>query len=317
MENKKEPSISVIVPVFNTARFLEECIVSIINQSFDDLQIILVDDGSTDGSGQICDRFAEKDERITVIHQSNAGVSAARNVGLREAKGKYIVFADCDDSLPQDAYENLIKEVKENYLSMGRIRLMSEDGTLQNSLSFGEKEISKDTFLKDLFLENKFPYLGYPTDKLFQMELIKKYGLSFDESIKLNEDRLFVLAYALHCKGVIFSEHIIYNYRQRESGVIQSTRRNATVTDSEMTVLDSFRKMRNICRDYSDELYYICSRKAFESALDLLNRVSKEDKNKRKLLRIFLLENSRICLSNPQYTIVDRIKIIGHTLLKK
>lgn len=317
MENKKEPSISVIVPVFNTARFLEECIVSIINQSFDDLQIILVDDGSTDGSGQICDRFAEKDERITVIHQSNAGVSAARNVGLREAKGKYIVFADCDDTLPQDAYENLIKEVKENYLSMGCVRLMSENGTLQNSLSFGEKEISIDTFLKDLFLEKKFPYLGYPTDKLFQMELIKKYGLSFDESIKLNEDRLFVLAYALHCKGVIFSEHIIYNYRQRESGVIQSTRRNATVTDSEMTVLDSFRKMRNICRDYSDELYYICSRKAFESALDLLNRVSKEDKNKRKLLRIFLLENSRICLSNPQYTMVDRIKIIGHTLLKK
>lgn len=317
MENKKEPSISVIVPVFNTERFLEECIVSIINQSFDDLQIILVDDGSTDGSGQICDRFAEKDERITVIHQSNAGVSAARNVGLREAKGKYIVFADCDDTLPQDAYENLIKEVKENYLSMGRIRLMSENGTLQNSLSFGEKEISIDTFLKDLFLEKKFPYLGYPTDKIFQMELIKKYGLSFDESIKLNEDRLFVLAYALHCKGIIFSEHIIYNYRQRESGVIQSTRRNATVTDSEMTVLDSFRKMRNICRDYSDELYYICSRKAFESALDLLNRVSKEDKNKRKLLRIFLLENSRICLSNPQYTMVDRIKIIGHTLLKK
>lgn len=317
MENKKEPSISVIVPVFNTARFLEECIVSIINQSFDDLQIILVDDGSTDGSGQICDRFAEKDERITVIHQSNAGVSAARNVGLREAKGKYIVFADCDDTLPQDAYENLIKEVKENYLSMGCVRLMSENGTLQNSLSFGEKEISIDTFLKDLFLEKKFPYLGYPVDKLFQTKLIKKYGLSFDESIKLNEDRLFVLAYALHCKGVIFSEHIIYNYRQRESGVIQSTRRNATVTDSEMTVLDSFRKMRNICRDYSDELYYICSRKAFESALDLLNRVSKEDKNKRKLLRIFLLENSRICLSNPQYTMVDRIKIIGHTLLKK
>lgn len=317
MENKKEPSISVIVPVFNTARFLEECIVSIINQSFDDLQIILVDDGSTDGSGQICDRFAEKDERITVIHQSNAGVSAARNAGLREAKGKYIVFADCDDTLPQDAYENLIKEVKENYLSMGCVRLMSENGTLQNSLSFGEKEISIDTFFKDLFLEKKFPYLGYPWDKLFQTKLIKKYGLSFDESIKLNEDRLFVLAYALHCKGVIFSEHIIYNYRQRESGVIQSTRRNATVTDSEMTVLDSFRKMRNICRDYSDELYYICSRKAFESALDLLNRVSKEDKNKRKLLRIFLLENSRICLSNPQYTMVDRIKIIGHTLLKK
>lgn len=128
---------------------------------------------------------------------------------------------------------------------------------------------------------------------------------------------MFVLTYLIHCKGAVFSEDIVYYYRQRSKGVIFSTRRNTTVTDGEMTVLRSFREMQKICRDYSDELYFICSRKAFESALDLLNRVSEKDKGKQKILKNFLLENSLICLANPQYKVFDRIKIIGHTILKK
>lgn len=89
------------------------------------------------------------------------------------------------------------------------------------------------------------------------------------------------------------------------------------MTNSEMTVLKSFQEMQKICRDYSDELYFICSRKAFESALDLLNRVSKDDREKQKVLKSFLRNNSRICLTNPQYNAFDRIKIITHTVLKR
>lgn len=317
MLDNKQPCISVIVPVFNVERFLDECITSIIQQTFQDLEIILVDDGSTDASGQVCEKFAEMDNRIVVIHQSNAGVSAARNAGLCAAKGKYIAFVDADDVLPKEAYQNLLDGKQEEALIMGAIQLMTEDGTLQNSFTFGEKETSQENFLKDLFLERKFPYLGYPVDKLYLRELIEKYKLHFDENIKLNEDRLFVLEYVLHCKKIAFVESVVYHYRQRATGVIRETRRNATVTDSEMTVLDSFEKMKRLCGSYSDELYFICSRKAFESALDLLNRVSRKDKEKIKKLTCFLKENSLVCLKDPRYKAIDKFKIIGHTILKR
>lgn len=317
MLDNKQPCISVIVAVFNVECFLNECINSIIQQTFQDLEIILVDDGSTDTSGQICEKFAEIDNRIVVIHQSNAGVSAARNAGLGAAKGKYVAFVDADDVLPKEAYQNLLADKQEDTLIMGAIQLMAEDGALQNSLAFGEKETSQEDFLKDLFLEKKFPYLGYPVDKLYLRELIEKYKLRFAEDVKLNEDRLFVLEYVLHCKKIVFAESVVYYYRQRATGVIRETRRNATVTDSEMTVLNSFERMKQVCQSYSDELYFICSRKAFESALDLLNRVSRKDTEKRKKLTRFLRENSFICLKNPRYKMIDKLKVIVHTILKR
>lgn len=130
---------------------------------------------------------------------------------------RYISFVDSDDVLPERAYEILLMNVKENYLSMGHVQLMTGDGILQDTIYFERKEISQDEFLRDLFLEKDFPYLGYPWDKLFCRCIIEKYHLRFDEKIKLNEDRLFVLSYMLHCRGVIFDENIIYYYRQRSN----------------------------------------------------------------------------------------------------
>ena len=317
MKHERNPIISVIVPVFNVECFLKECIESILKQNVEELQIILIDDGSTDSSGEICDWFADKDERIYVIHQENAGVSAARNSGLKVAQGKYIVFVDSDDVLPENAYTNLLKFSKNQFLVIGRIQLMSEEGKLRNARSFGVGNISQKEFMEELFEEKRFPYLGYPVDKLFLRKIIERYQLRFDETIKLNEDRLFVLNYLLHCENVQFCEEVVYYYRQRNTGVIAETRRNVTVTDGEMTVLVSFQKMKEICKEYSEKLYYICSRKAFESALDLLNRVGKEDKEKKIRLKQFLWENSVICIKNPDYRIKEKMKIIVHTVLKK
>lgn len=313
----KDPLISVIVPVYNAEHYLKECVASITNQTIFNLQIIIIDDGSTDGSGEICDKLAITDKRITVIHQMNSGVSAARNTGLRIARGKYIAFVDSDDILPEDSYANLLSSIKKEYLAMGRIQLMTEKDMLLDSSCFAENEVPREEFLKELFLENKLPYLGYVWDKLYYRSIIEKYQLCFDEKIKLNEDRLFVLTYLFHCKGVVFNESIVYCYRQQSKGVIFSTRKNDTVTDSEMTVIRSFEKMKKICKDYSEELYFICVRKAFECALDLLNRVSKKDVIKRKVLKKFLYKNSCICLKNPQYGIWTRLKIVGHTILEK
>lgn len=319
MKNSKQPLISVIVPVFNVAHFLEECISSIRNQTICDLQIILIDDGSTDSSGSICDQFAERDKRILVIHQTNAGVSAARNAGIRKAKGKYISFIDADDKLPKDAYKALLdKTLDYPALVMGRMQRISENGLLlEQSREFYTEEIKSSYFLKDLLEESKFTYLGFLWDKLFLHEVIEKNGLLFNEEIKLNEDRLFILQYMFYVKKVFLVNNVVYYYRQRSNGIISTTRRNNTVTDSEMTVVQSFIELQKACRDYSKDLYFICGKKAFESALDLLNRVSKKDSEKRKILKKFLIDNSCICLANPKYGVFDKLKIIGHTILKK
>lgn len=318
MEKQVIPLITVIVPVYNVERFLSQSIKSILKQSVTDLQIILVDDGSTDSSGKICDTFAAQDNRILVIHQKNAGVSAARNAGLKEAKGKFIVFADSDDIIPGNAYETLLDQSEGCQMVIGQVRLMSESGDLLDLTGqFGCSQIDCDAFLTDLFEERRFPYLGYPHDKLYVRELIEQNHLRFDETIKLNEDRLFVLQYLLHCKTIHCVDQVVYFYRQRSSGVIAETRRNLTVTDSEMTVIESFRQMQSICADVSDSLYYICCRKSFESALDLLNRVSKQEKKKVQVINYFLKENAHICLKNPQYGWKEKCKIIAHTMLKR
>ena len=100
--------ISVIIPVYNVENYLRECIESVLNQTFRDFEVILVDDGSTDSSGDICDEYVEKDERVTVIHQKNGGLSVARNTGLSEANGKYVYFLDSDDYISENALATLL-----------------------------------------------------------------------------------------------------------------------------------------------------------------------------------------------------------------
>ncbi len=317
MEKWKQARISVIVPVYNVARFLPACLDSLLGQSHRNLQIILVDDGSADGSGELCDGYGAQDDRVLVIHQENAGVSAARNAGLDRADGEFIAFLDSDDVLPGDAYETLLA-AWDGDLVMGRVRLMDEDGTPgEVSKPFGVESLTREEFLEDLFAECRYGYLGFVWDKLYCRSLIEEGKLRFDPAIRLNEDRLFVLQYGLVCRKIAVTERIVYGYRQRSAGVITATRRNRTVTDSEMTVLKSFAEMKHVCVRHSDGLYYLCCRKAMESALDLLNRVSREDREKRKQLRRFLWENGLACLHDLRCTPLQRLKLLGHMILEK
>lgn len=314
----KDTCISVIVPVYNTEKYLDACITSIASQSYPNLQIILVDDGSSDRSGEICDTWAEKDSRILVIHQKNAGVSAARNAGLERAEGERISFVDSDDVLLPDAYEQLLKSRGNKDLVMGRMILMEEDGMLiPGEQIMPPKDFSLEEFIEELFGEKKCCYLGYLCDKLLKREIIQKNNILFDPAIKLNEDRLFLLEYLLHCSSVSFCDAVVYYYRQRSAGVITSTRRNRTVTDSEMTVVASFRRMAELAKSYSEDLYYIIARKSFESALDLRSRVAQDDKKKIKQIKAFMWKNARICVKTPTMGMSDKLKIIGHCILQR
>lgn len=310
--------ISVIVPIYNTEKYLDACFASITNQTYKNLQIVLVDDGSPDRSSEICDSWAKKDNRIQVIHQENAGVSAARNAGLQIASGELISFVDSDDVLPPDAYEQLLGSWNQKDLVMGRMELMQEDGTpMPYNHPLPPSGFSLNNFIKELFEEKQCCYLGYLWDKLLKRNIIQDNHIRFDPAIKLNEDRLFLLEYLLQCSSISFCHALVYFYRQRSAGVIASTRRNQTVTDNEMTVIDSFHKMAAIGRTHSEELYYLIARKSFESALDLRSRVAQEDRKKIRQIRQFKQENARICITAPNTGVLEKIKIMGHCILER
>lgn len=316
VENK-EKLISVIIPIYKTEKYIEDCINSVIQQSYTKLQIILVDDGSPDACGEICDEFAKKDARIEVIHQANSGVSKARNQGLCYAKGELIAFLDSDDILPLDAYEKLINHFDDCEMVIGRVQSLSEKNELcEISKPFGKQEINQEQFLLDLFIEKKYSYLGYLWDKLFKRDIIIEKNLTFDSQIKVNEDRLFVMEYAQHCATIRFCDDIVYFYRQREDGVIKDTRSQKTVSDTEMTILKSFQKMQSLGERYSETIYYAICYKSFECAIDLLNRVSNKDKSKKKILRQFLGDCVKKCLKNPKESILKKVKIIVHYFLE-
>lgn len=317
MDNNKEEVISVIVPVYNVESYLEECILSILHQTYNALQIILIDDGSTDLSGKICDQYAEIDNRIEVIHQKNAGVSVARNVGIQKAIGKYIIFTDSDDVLPEKAYEDLLNVRTGNPgLVIGRMQYIDKCGKeLKTSPKFDIQKISVKKFAEELYEEKSFGYLGYLWDKLFVRSIISENKLTFNPNIQLNEDRLFIIQYLLHCNFVACCNKVVYLYRQRSGSVITDTRNDKTISDKEMTVMDSFVIMKSICQKYSDALYYACARKAYESTIDLLNRVSIMDVEKKKCLKKHLWSNGMICIKNPKYRFVDKVKIIAHCIL--
>ncbi|MDE6947641.1 MAG: glycosyltransferase, partial [Anaeroplasmataceae bacterium] len=144
------PLISIIVPIFNVEKFIPECIESIQKQSYTNMQVILVDDGSTDSSGKICDKYASGDARIEVIHQQNKGLVAARKSGLKKAKGKYIGFVDGDDYIDSDMYQTLVREMEETKVDFVHCRYWEKNSTIRSS----EKKVINLSVERISFLEN-------------------------------------------------------------------------------------------------------------------------------------------------------------------
>lgn len=181
--------ISIIVPVYNVEKYLKRCLDSIVNQSFNDFELILINDGSIDKSGIICDEYAQIDKRIKVVHKENEGVSLTRNLGISIASGEYITFIDSDDWIEQDFLKKAIEYIKKNNVSILITGFVFENNKKIFNIFNGEKdEIFLNNEIKKEFLkQNKFSWTVY--DKFFKREIIKKY--KFDSRIKIGEDMLF------------------------------------------------------------------------------------------------------------------------------
>jgi len=213
-----ERVISVVVPVYNVERYLPQCISSILSQDYRNLELILIDDGSTDSSGRICDQAAAEDTRVVVIHQKNSGAAAAKNAGLRAATGTYLSFVDSDDYLEPGAYTYMVRILEENEVDMVQcaFRDVYQDKAIDRILKPGCRMWQTLEYM-ELYLSDWTSALLW--DKLYKRELF--HNIFFEVGNKI-DDEYFTYQGVMNAKCILSDDKIIYNYRRRASGVMLS-----------------------------------------------------------------------------------------------
>ena len=205
--------VSIIIPVYNAEKFIAECIDSILCQTFQDFELLLIDDGSTDSSFNICSNYAQKDTRVRCFHKKNEGVSMTRNYGIWQAKGEYIVFVDADDVVSPEFLSNLIVDEISDIVITGY--LSKRKGKIVSTHIFEKQNLIE---LKDcLDIDNILAY-GSPWGKLFKSEIINEHNLEFNIQLSNHEDRLFCFQYIKYVKTMSITNTADYIYINRESG---------------------------------------------------------------------------------------------------
>lgn len=215
--------VSLIIPVYNTEKYLEKCLESACNQTYRNMEIICVDDGSTDDSGRIVDEFAARDARIVAIHQKNQGESAARNRGLQIASGEYIGFMDCDDWIESDMYESLVAAIEKEDADIAISGWFKDtDGKsipIKNEKEVEEKVFTRDKLLKYLYERDSYREFAYMWDKLYKREtLLAPSGklILFDSQLILGGDVLYLGKAALNVNKAVYINKPFYHYLQRQ-----------------------------------------------------------------------------------------------------
>lgn len=238
-----KPLLSVIVPVYKSERFINECIESVLSQTFSDWELVLIDDGSPDNSGAICDEYAMKDNRIKVFHQKNGGVCAARNKGLDNATGEYILFLDSDDYMPKDAVETLYNDAIMNNadIAIGRMLYDTEQSRTDNSLEIWS---GKEALIKEM---EDHPALYGCCTKLFKREIIK--DVRFIEGRRVHEDSFFLFLAMIKLPIITVRNKCTYIYRNNPDSASQEA-----FSDKYFDVLYFFNEKKRIIDERFPEL---------------------------------------------------------------
>ncbi len=281
--------VSVIVPVYNVKDYLKECLESISMQTYKDLQIIIIDDGSTDGSGEICKNLSKKDNRIEYIYQINAGVSKARNTGLDYAIGKYVCFVDGDDRLSSNAIKVLVEAAcNKDTLVISSYDYIDEKGKhICNGDDYLVADMNNHEALYNIIIPtSKIGYQGFLWNKIFFNSVIKNNNIRFNTEISYNEDRLFVFQYLMTgcCVSIVHS--VTYHYRQRTGSAMNSISNDFSI--NQVTELDAFEVIESQLKEVNNSLYLRSSLACFYCANDLYKRCSFQNEGKYRELKIEL-----------------------------
>ena len=250
--------ITVIIPVYNSEKYLRECIDSVLVQTFTDFELLLINDGSTDASGKICDEYALKDARVKVFHKENGGVSSARNLGLSKALGEWIWFVDADDLVADISavFNNLhqLYDTKIDCIMFG-YKIFEQDNFHDNDFSGNFKSsqlLNTVEAMKQMYKPDYYPYQGYVWSKLFRKSVMDISQLSFDENIYFNEDRLFCFNFfdKMQGKCLYFPHAQIYFYRINRAGAMKSL--EVSFNPKFISDLKALEIMKSISKKYLD-----------------------------------------------------------------
>lgn len=257
--------VSIVVSVYNVERYLAECIESILKQTYRNIEILLIDDGSLDNSGKICDNYAEKDSRIKVIHKENGGASSARNVGLEEAKGEFVMFIDGDDFVDEHYIEKMYNNSQKNNSDLvfcGYWKYIDgkNEQAQENLPKSIDVNIKNKAFIKffSAFISYKNNIMGCCWRILYKKKILK--DVRFNEQIRIAEDLLFVLQVILKANTLSFISEGLYFYRQNSQSVLHNYKnnylKNQTVLYYEIKEIYSFINNKSLIDCYGCRLCY-------------------------------------------------------------
>ena len=219
------PRISIIIPVYNAAQYLTQCLDSIISQEEKDYELLLIDDGSADGSRRICEKYASRNSNIHYLYKKNGGVSTARNLGLDHAQGEYICFVDADDWVEPSYLQTLISCTQQknpaDIIYFG-VNFIQQEGTVESATPVPckcEGRASAEERLYQLRYVDKHELFGFTWDKMFKADIIRQHNLRFAENISFREDELFTFSYCQFINTLQVIATPLYNYRMNSVGL--------------------------------------------------------------------------------------------------
>lgn len=300
---KKNHMISIIIPVYNVVQYLNRCIKSLIEQSYTNLELIFIDDGSTDGSGDVCDQWKKKDSRIVVIHQDNKGVSAARNAGLRVAKGSYIGFVDPDDYIDRDMYCSLYNKITQNKADIASCAWENEyengtssmvSGTIDNTIN------AEDAIAYEL-LHKKY----VTWNKLFSVDVCA--DVYYDESVIQGEDRLYDVMVHLNASRVVYINRPYYHYCHRSNSA-----GSKKFTHEDLSLIVACKKMKKLLEGKSARLDKIVNAQMQKAYVQLIESMKYDVEKFREDGNYCVRELRKEVLSlitNPYHDLFFKVKV--------
>lgn len=313
------PKISIIVPVYNCEKYISNCINSILEQSFKDFELILVDDGSSDRSFEICESFAKKDNRVRAIHQPNSGVSRARNRGLDEAKGEYIGFVDGDDCVDKEMYKRLYKNLADNnadisicgivnyFLKKNGITEKVRQSQVDGFWIFSGEQALKEALQSRLYSVN-------PVNKLFKKELFDK--LRYPEG-KISEDAFLIPVVISKAGKVVYDSKPMYYYLRRENSITTSN-----FSDRDWDVVEAYKNHLNMVSEKFPNLKKVAKFRYLWSYTYVIDKIMLSE-NFENYLRDFkkafdfIKKNILEIIFNPYFSLKRKIAVMVLLINKK
>lgn len=300
-ESKTTPKISVIIPMYNTSKYLQNCLYSVVNQTYKNLEIILVNDGSTDNSKTIVKKYAEKDPRIKIINQKNQGLSVARNTGIEKSTGTYITFVDSDDEIDLDMIEKMLTTIQANKTD---IAVCSFKETYPNGkiTHFGQKYITRnyntENALKAMLKEQGF--MVSATMKLFPKEYFKNIEFPIG---KLHEDVSTTYKLIMQANSISYLQDELYTYCHHSNSITSKKFDNRkldliTLTDEMCNDIDKkYPKLKNVTKE-----------RRMRARFSILRQIPLGHQESKNIL-MYLKNHKSYITKNPEATLIDKLAL--------